>query len=120
MNELSDHSKIATFFKSIPQNKTNDDQKWKKLKPKYKWDNKSRGLFVKNLLVDQQEINEISQRIEAGLIESTGEMIQKSFSSAAFKTFEQRNLKAQKDWKKRKKNCKKWFDTECNNLKKNV
>ena len=69
MNELSDHSKIVTFLKSIPQNKVHDDYNWKKLKQKFIWDNKSRGLFGKNLLQDQ--------RIEAGLIESTGEMIQK-------------------------------------------
>ena len=60
----------------------------------------------------------IAQRIEAGLIESTGEMIQKLFYNAALQTFKQKILKTQKDWKKKKKNGKKWFDTECNDLKK--
>ena len=120
MNELSDHSKIVTFLKSIPQNKVHDDYDWKKLKLKFIWDNKSRGLFGKNLLQDQHEIDEIAQRIEAGLIESTGEMIQKLFYNAALQTFKQKILKTQKDWKKKKKNGKKWFDTECNDLKKSV
>ena len=31
MNELSDHSKIVTFLKSIPQNKVHDDYNWKNL-----------------------------------------------------------------------------------------
>ena len=96
------------------------DYYWKKLKLKFIWDKKSRGLFGKNLLQDQHEIDEIAQRIEAGLIESTGEMIQKLFSNAALQTFKQKILKTQKDWKKKKKNGKKWFDTECNDLKKSV
>ena len=76
MNELSDHSKIITFLKSYPRKREEDKYNWKNLKPKYKWDDKSRGVFIKNLLANQNEIDEISQRIEAGLIERTGEKIQ--------------------------------------------
>ena len=120
MNELSDHSKITTFLKSIPQNDVTDDYNWKKLKPKFKCDDKSRGIFIKNILANQNEIDEISQRIEAGLIESTGEMIQQLFYNAAINAFKPKNAKSQKDWKKKKKSNKKWFDKECNDLKKNV
>ena len=47
-------------------------------------------------------------------------MIQKLFSNAALNTFKKKNYKTQKDWEKRKKVNKKWFDKECIDLKKNV
>ena len=65
-NKLSDHSKIVTFLKSIPQNKVNDDYNWKELKLKFIWDNKSRELFGENLLQDKHEIDEIAQSIKEG------------------------------------------------------
>ena len=102
MNELSDHSKIVTFLKSVPRKKHSDNYNWEKLNPKFKWENKNRGLFVKYLLENQNIINEISQRIEAGLIESTGEIIQKLYFEA--KTLKCKNQNLKKDWKKRKKN----------------
>ena len=53
------------------------------------------------------------QRIEAGLITSSGEKIQKLYTEAAKSVFGE---KAEKSDKKLK-NSKKWFDKECHNLK---
>ena len=64
------------------------------------------------------EIEEISQRLEAGLINSTGVNIQNIFSAAAKKVFREKKSNISKDWKKRKKS-KKWYDSECNTLKSN-
>ena len=89
LNELSDHSKIVTFLKSNPIKKFKDEYKWKKIKSKFKWDNHNR-LFSNNIMADKGLIDEISQRIEAGLIESTGEMIQKLYFNAALKTLKKK------------------------------
>ena len=68
---------------------------------------------------------EISQRIDAGLIESTGAKIQELFTLVADETLETKNTKnkvdnkVNKNWKKKKK-TKKWFDKECQSLKSEV
>ena len=63
-------------------------------------------------------INDISQRIEAGIIESTGEKIQNLFMNAAKKSMEVIGKNNQK--RKKSKKSKKWFDKECHDLKHNV
>ena len=120
INELSDHSKISTVFKSCASsNITIDNYKWKKLQTRFKWNKKSIKTFGNNLLASQNDIDEISQRIDAGLIESTGEKIQNLYFNVAKKTLEQKGIKIENNWKKRKKS-KKWFDEECHKLKKDV
>ena len=59
-------------------------------------------------------INEISQRIEAGIIDRSGELIQKLFIDAAKSCLSQKKHPP----RRRKQKSKKWFDSECNNLKK--
>ena len=115
LNELSDHSKIVTYLKSNTIKKFKDEYKWKKIKTKFKWDNHKR-LFSNNIMADKGLIDEISQRIEAGLIESTGEMMQKLYFNAALKTLKQKNVKIPNNLKKSKKQYKKWFDNECIDL----
>ena len=69
-NEITEH------------NSKNDKYKWKPLGVRYKWDNKSKMKFTE-ALKNCDIINDISQRIEGGLIDSTGEKIQKLFVDAA-------------------------------------
>ena len=97
-----------------------DDYKWKILKCKFKWDNRKKEIFSGNLLANQNVINEICQRIEAGLIERSGEMVQELFLNAALNTLEQKNLNKQKHRMNKRKITKKWFDNECNDLRKDV
>ena len=84
LNELSDHSKIVTVFKYkvITHNLEQDKYKWKPLGVKYKWDKNNKKKFIDALKNSDNLINDISQRIEAGLIDSTGEKIQKLFLDA--------------------------------------
>ena len=118
LTELSDHSKIITIFKSsilIPK-LVEDTYKWNQLRPKFKWDNEKKEEFSKTLKNSVEEIEAIIQRIEGGLIKSTGEKIQKLFISAAKQTLQAKVPFPEKNWKKRKKS-KKWFDKECVELK---
>ena len=116
LNEVSDHSKIITVFKTsipIPILK-NDKYNWHPLKDSFKWDIKKKTKYVETLKSCVNEIEEISQRIEAGLINSTGDKLQKLLVYAAKSSLDKRSIN--KTWKKRKKS-KKWFDKECQELK---
>ena len=116
MTELSDHSKIITLFKkniSRPEVQS-DGYKWKILQSKFEWDPNKINEFSTALSTQYAVIKEISQRIEAGIIDSAGELIQKLFIEAAKSCLGQKNHPP----RKRKQKSKKWFDSECNNLKK--
>ena len=66
------------------------------------------------------KIDNIKQRIEAGLIGSTGGKIQDLFVQTAKKVFNQGQVKKDRNkqnLKNKNVNRKKWFDKECNNLK---
>ena len=65
------------------------------------------------------EIYDITQRIEAGLIHSAGEKIQKLYTNAAISTMELKS-KHKKTENIRRKKSKKWFDKECVKLKKSI
>ena len=80
----------------------------------YKWDNKNKMKFTE-ALKNCDIINDISQRIEAGLIDITGEKIQKMFVDAANISLD-RNKNSRKKSKKVKKS-KKWVDNNCYVLK---
>ena len=56
-------------------------------KKKHQWDNKLAIQFTKQLSDDKIYIEEIHQRIDAGLIDSSGELIQELFHKTATKTF---------------------------------
>ena len=80
INEISDHSKLTTLLNCGRSTIINEDKyKWNKLQTRFKWDKTNHKKFVKNLRERQTEIDEISQRIEAGLIESTGNKIQELY-----------------------------------------
>ena len=79
MNELSDHSKIVTVFKEgLPtkNENVNDDYNWKKRGTLYKWDKNRKNIFINALKGRTEEIEDISQRIDAGLVHTAGEHIQ--------------------------------------------
>ncbi len=119
ITELSDHSKITTLLKrNTPLDIIKNNYKWNTL-TKFKWDKKNKNKFCKNFFENQNEIDEISQRIEAGLIESTGENIQKLYSKVAKTSLENKGNKNQMKGNKKRK-TKKWFDAECRNLKMQV
>ena len=81
LTELSDHSKIITVLKnSIPLQKfTNDNYNWNKLNTRFIWDNNNKHKYCNILKNSTKEVEDIKQRIEGGLIKSTGEKI-KTFS----------------------------------------
>ena len=122
MNELSDHSKIVTIFKdnpSINSNNESDHYNWKSRGVLYQWDKRSKSNFFNELKTNTKEIEEITQRIDAGLIHGTGEKIQQLFINTAKATLKTKTKKISKNWKKRNKS-KKWFDDDCKKLKTEV
>ena len=84
-NELSDHSKIVTELKETPNmgSHTPDNYKWEILQNKFIWDENQKTHFINYLENDNDRISDIKQRIEAGLIGSTGNKIQELFNQAA-------------------------------------
>ena len=122
MNELSDHSKIITIFKESPSSRNNDKNdkyKWESRGRLYKWDEKCQSKFYNKLKNSARDIEEITQRIDAGLIHSSGVKLQELFIDTAKSPLKEKVKKYPKNWKKRKK-VKKWFDEECKNLKSEV
>ena len=74
INELPDHSNMMTFLKiNTSINITRDVDKWNKL-TQFKSEKTNKNKFHDGFILKQKEINEILQRIEAGLIESTGQI----------------------------------------------
>ena len=54
MNELSDHSKIVTFYKEdlvVKNGEEKDHYKWKEMGNLYKWGNKRRYFFTINFAI---------------------------------------------------------------------
>ena len=121
-NELSDHSKIVTYFKNNIVVKENplDTYPWKKLNSKYKWDNEKRKIFSETFTNYTEDLNEISQRIDAGLIKSTGEKIQNLYKKVAEKVLKAKSKTPSKVCTNKKGNQKKWFDNECRKAKSEV
>ena len=72
---LSDHSKIVSVFKEevLLPGQNSDTYKWNLLKKKFKWNEKAVANFKSALINNTSEIEEISQRIDAGLVNSAGE-----------------------------------------------
>ena len=86
-NELSDHCKIVTELKGSTNTETllQDDYYWETLQNNFIWDDSLKALFTQNLENDLYKISDIKQRIEAGLIGSTGKKIQDLFVQTAIK-----------------------------------
>ena len=102
MNEISDHSKIITYLKTdSPKKEVQDNYKWNKL-IRFKWDKNISKMFSKRFTFKQCEIDEISQRLEAGLIESTGEKIQSLFFQVAKDTLQEKGNYTNRNRNKKK------------------
>ena len=76
-----------------------------------------------NLGNNLDKLDDISQRIEAGLVKRTGEKIQDFYIQTASKVLNSKQANIERGTKQNKNkghNKKKWFDTYCNNLKRDV
>ena len=115
---LSDHSKITTIFKSsiTKCNDNVDKYNWNQIGARFKWNPLNKKAFIDEFLKSVPELDDISQRIEAGLIDSTGEKIQDLYIKVSKLTLGKKRFNSQENWKKRKKG-KKWFDGDCNKSK---
>ena len=116
LNELSDHCQIITEFNfnfmGPETNPDKDNYNWIKLNKTFKWNKNHVKKFTTCLENSNENINEIKQRIEAGLIESSGNKLQEIFVDAAKKALETNKEKIIIP------NTKKWFNTKCCELKK--
>ena len=114
--EFSDHCKIVLIINNMKPIKTKQkDYKWLDRKHEYKWDKDSPEKFQAALNSQKVKaiIDNCKQRIEAGLIESSGELLQKMLQKAAdLSKKKTRNIS-----NKLKKNLKKWFDKDCIKLR---
>jgi exonuclease III len=118
-NEISDHCKIISeLSEAIPvETPKKDEYNWVKPLQKYIWDPSSAQYFHDFIENSRAKLDEIQQRIEAGLIESSAEKIKELFIITADNILKKKpELKA----KKHKGNSKKWFNRECLDLKKEV
>ena len=122
-NELSDHCKIVTVIKGYIFDDTTvkDTYNWKDLPINIHWNDDTKTVFTNYLLKAENELNEINQRIDAGLINSTGKLIQDLFQKAAYSSNPQinQNISTSKNTtiKKPKRYSKLWFDVDCNKMK---
>ena len=83
-NELSDHCKIVTEFNhgmSFNQ-PISDNYNWIANNNNFKWDDNKSTEFRNCLDQLHGDIYEIKQRLQAGLIESSGKRLQKLFATA--------------------------------------
>ena len=113
--ELSDHCKIVTELKHSYVNIVKEDQhSWIKFPKKLKWDKKYESKFKEYLENRKEALDEIEQRLEAGLVNSSGEKIQSIFIEVAKQIFGETQGKKVNINKKSKV----WFDKECQDLKK--
>ena len=84
-NELSDHCKIVTEIKGYHADDSpgTDTYIWKNIPKNIQWNDEIKKTFTNYLLNAEMEVDEINQRIDAGLINSTGKMIQELYQKAA-------------------------------------
>ena len=114
-NELSDHCKVVTEINQVitlPTLPVGDNYAWITRKNIFKWGDEKCSEFKNCLNQMHGEIFEIKQRLDAGLIESSGKLIQELFIKAASEILEKKKIS-----KKVQNNSKKWFDRECNTQK---
>ena len=94
-NELSDHCKMITdFILSKPRtSQESDTYDWIDKKPHYLWDQNNSLKFKQFSEKSSSELEDIKQRLDAGLIESIGEKIQEIYLISAEKRFKKTKLK---------------------------
>ena len=124
--DVSDHSKIVltiSNIKPIINLDSNNNYQWHERKREYKWEDDSPQKFLTaiNSAEVKTIINDCKQHIEAGLIESSGILLQEIFQKTAdlsldFKAKKKAPPTNQKKHRK-SKSPKKWFDTDCIQLK---
>ena len=111
--EFSDHCQIILTIGNlrIPPSNGNPRYQWLDRNKQYKW-NKDPKSFVKALNSGKVKLSIIhcTQLLEAGLIESSGQMIQKIFREAAKITLHHKSTKQRIN---KNKHLKKWFDLDC-------
>ena len=120
-NFYSDHCKIILSLTNFrPGEASTENYEWQPLQKTYKWTDESplKYLNALNSLDIDNLLDNCSQHIEAGLIESSGVLLQKIFQKSADMTLESKkpNVNIQGS-KRRKKTLKKWFDGDCTRLK---
>ena len=115
--EFSDHFQIILTIGNlrIPHSNGNPHYQWLDRNKQYKW-NKDPKSFVKALNSDKVKLSIIhcTQLLEAGLIESSGQMIQKIFRGAAKIALHPKSTKQRIN---KNKHTKKWFELDCIKLK---
>ena len=80
LNELSDHCKIITELEEqLVNTKITDDYRWNLLKSNFVWEDKLSKQFTKYLSESVNDIKEIDQRLEDGLINSSEELRQRLY-----------------------------------------
>ena len=81
-NSLSDHCKIMLTIKNFKTCKVEEDKyQWQPLRRRYKWTEESPLVYAQALGSNEidQMLNECNQRIDAGLIESSGVALKNVF-----------------------------------------
>lgn len=108
-NELSDHCKIVTEIKGYIANEAliNDTYEWKSIPKKINWNDDFKKAFTNHLLGAEGKISEINQRIDAGLVNITGKMIQELYENAA-QSAPQNTYKAKSVGNRKRKKCSKY------------
>ena len=94
------------LLRSTKNENVYDDYNWKKRGTLYKWDKNRKRIFINALQECTEEIEDISQRIDAGLVHSAGEHIQQLLAKTAKATLEVKGKsvsETSKNWKKKKK-----------------
>ena len=126
-NVYSDHSKIILCINNMKPTEKEEEYEWQRLPPKYKWKEEVSPDKYKEALNSEairDLISDCNQRIDAGLVESSGVLLQTIFQKAADDSLETTPAKTPnsptKRKKKGKKSKKKWFDEDCYNSRKTV
>ena len=122
-DELSQHCKVITRIKNLKNNLAEtetEDYPWTELKTNYKWaltssTSLATALNSPDLL---PKIEECTQFLNAGLVESASNKVEEIFTLAADIALEKPcNQHQRKHPYKHKQKPKKWYDKECRDLK---
>ncbi len=128
-DEISQHCKIVLRLNNIkppdnPEKKIKDTYNWILLKEKYVWSADMADTFgrvISTSIFCTPIIEECTQLITAGLIESASMKMAELFNKAAERTLQPKQTRStQKPPFKHKRKCKKWFDADCTTHRKNT
>ena len=113
-NELSDHCKIITELTlSRPETTPlSDEYDWLEKNLQFSWNHDNSHKFKEVLENSSDALEDIKQRLDAGLIDSTGMKIQEIYVISAEKTLKRVKIKNNP-----KSKSKRWFNSNCLKLK---